>query len=49
MLLKVALVLSLGSLAVLILQNLRESEDEVVLTREIRSQLTALREHLFRP
>ena len=47
MLLKVTLVLALGSLGVLLLHRLRESEDEVSLERKVEAQLQALREHLF--
>jgi hypothetical protein len=47
MLLKVTLALALGSLGVLILHHLRESEDEVSLERKVEAQLQALREHLF--
>jgi len=48
MLLKVTLALALGSLGILILHRLRESEDEVSLERKVEAQLQALREHLFR-
>jgi hypothetical protein len=47
MLLKVTLALALGSLGMLILHRLRESEDEVSLERKVEAQLQALREHLF--
>jgi hypothetical protein len=47
MLLKVTLALALGSLGVLILHHLRESEDEAILERKVETQLQALREHLF--
>ena len=49
MLLKVTLALALGSLGMLILHRLRESEDdEVSLERKVEAQQQALREHLFR-
>jgi hypothetical protein len=47
MLLKITLALTLGSLGVLILHRLRESEDEAILERKVEAQLQALREHLF--
>jgi hypothetical protein len=47
MLLKVTLALALGSLGMLILHRLRESEDEVSLELKVEAQLRALREHLF--
>jgi hypothetical protein len=47
MLLKVTLALALGSLGMLILHRLSESEDEVSLERKVEAQLQALREHLF--
>ena len=47
MLLKITLALALGSLGVLILHRLRESEDEAILERKVEAQLRALREHLF--
>jgi hypothetical protein len=47
MLLKITLALALGSLGVLILHRLRESEDEAILERKVEAQLQALREHLF--
>ncbi len=47
MLLKITLALALGSLGMLILHRLRESEDEVALERKVEAQLQALREHLF--
>jgi hypothetical protein len=47
MLLKITLALALGSLGVLVLHRLRESEDEAILERKVEAQLQALREHLF--
>jgi hypothetical protein len=48
MLLKITLALALGSLGVLILHRLRESEDEeAILERKVEAQLQALRDHLF--
>ncbi|MGH7934870.1 MAG: hypothetical protein ACREQN_17140 [Candidatus Binataceae bacterium] len=47
MLLKVALVLAMGSLGMLLMWRPSESQEAAVLEREVTAQLQALREYLF--
>ena len=45
---KVVIVLALASLAAVVFEYLRESEDGALLEQEVAGQLDALRERLFR-
>ena len=45
---KFVIVLALASLAVVVFEYLRESEDGALLEQEVAGQLDALRERLFR-
>jgi hypothetical protein len=47
MLLKLALALALGSLAVVLTNQLRQTKNSTILAREVEAQLDALRDHLF--
>jgi hypothetical protein len=48
MLSKIVVVLALTSLAALAMRYFSESDDEMLLQREVADQLDALRAHLFR-
>lgn len=48
MLLKVALVVALGSLGLIAVRRLVGAEDAAQLERTVEAQLQALRDHLFR-
>jgi hypothetical protein len=47
MLLKLALALALGSLGVVLMNQLRQSKDRTILAREVEAELDALRDYLF--
>jgi hypothetical protein len=47
MLLKITLALALGSLSLIVMKRLVESDDEALLQEQIEAQLQALRAHLF--
>jgi hypothetical protein len=47
MLLKFALALALGSLGVVLMNQLRQGKDGTILAREVEAELDALRDHLF--
>ena len=47
MLLKLALALALGSLGVVLMNQLRQSKDRTMLARKVEAELDALRDHLF--
>jgi hypothetical protein len=48
MLLKVALIVALGSIGLIVLRQLNDNNDQERLERAVAAQLQSLRDHLFR-